>query len=62
MALTNAQLERRKKLLDDIEKSEANIAAHTAVIEKGEGLTNKQLEKRARMRAKEDAENKKRRS
>ena len=62
MALTNDQLERRKKLLNDIEKREENIAAHTAVIEKGEGLTNKQLEKRARMRAKEDAENKKRRA
>jgi len=53
MALTNAQLKERKRLLDEIAKSEEDIAAHTAVIEKGEGLTNKQLEDRARLRAKD---------
>ena len=53
MALTNAQLKERKRLLDEIAKSEGDIAAHTAVIEKGEGLTNKQLEDRARLRAKD---------
>ena len=53
MALTNAQLKERKRLLDEIAKSEGDIAAHTTVIEKGEGLTNKQLEQRARLRAKD---------
>ena len=61
MALTNAQLKERKSLLEDIEKSELKIAGHTAVIEKGTGLTNKQLRDMATNREKATQELKKQR-
>jgi len=61
MALTNAQLKERKSLLEDIEKSELKIAGHTAVIEKGAGLTNDQLRKMATNREKATQELKKQR-
>ncbi len=61
MALTNAQLKERKSLLEDIEKSELKIAGHTAVIEKGTGLTNDQLRKIATNREKATQELKRQR-